>query len=85
MFLTTDHIESVATDLLPSFEVGNLNTRTPRRVVAAAAREALADRHLPTRRSLCYVVADVARVMWRATVIDTHRMMRAEDAAGGAA
>ena len=79
MFLTTDHIESVATDLLPSFEVGNLNTHTPRRVVAAAAREALADRHLPTRRSLCYVVADVARVMWRATIIDTRRAIEGGD------
>ena len=80
MFLTTDHIEEVAADLLPSFEVGNLNSRTPRRVVAAAAREALADRHLPTRRSLCYVVADVARTQWQAAILDTRRAIE-----GGAA
>ena len=65
MFVTDKKIAEVAEDLLPLFEVGDLHSRTKVGKIAIHAKEALLEHGLPTRRSLCCVVANVALMTFR--------------------
>ena len=71
MFVTDKKIAEVAEDLLQLFEVGDLHSRTKVGKIAIHAKEALLEHGLPTRRSLCCVVAEVALMTWQEEVLKT--------------
>ena len=68
MFVTDQKIAEVADDLQCHFEVGDLHTRSSVKAIAWKAKEELAEHGLPTRQSLCFVVAKVALATWHETV-----------------
>ena len=72
MFVTNEKVSEIADNLLSNFEVGDLHSRSSLREIARHARDELADNGLPTRRSLCFVVAKVALANWVGTV-DAHK------------
>tara|TARA_A100000172_G_C2998619_1_gene95483 strand:- start:452 stop:682 length:231 start_codon:yes stop_codon:yes gene_type:complete len=71
MFVTDKKIAEVAEELLPLFEVGDLHSRTKVGKIAIHAKEALQEHGLPTRFSLCCVVAKVALTAWQEEVLKT--------------
>ncbi len=71
MFVSDKKIAEVAEDLLPLFEVGDLHTQTRVGKIAIHAKEALLEHGLPTRFSLCCVVAKVALMTWQEEVLKT--------------
>jgi len=71
MFVTDEKIAEVAEDLLPLFEVGDLHSRTKVGKIAIHAKEALQEHGLPTRFSLCCVVAKVALTTWQEQILKT--------------
>jgi len=64
MFVTDEKIAEIADNLQSAFEVGSLHSQSSIREIAAHAAEELADNGLPTRKSLCFVVAKVALMNW---------------------
>jgi hypothetical protein len=73
MFVPDKTVNEVAEDLLPLFEVGDFNTRTPTKAMIPAALEALSERRLPARRSLAGLVAKEAKAAWIEIVMGTKR------------
>ena len=71
MFITDQIIANVADEMQSTFEGGTLHSRSKIGVIARHAKEALADNGLPTRQSLCFVVAKVALMTWDETIHDT--------------
>ena len=71
MFVTDKIISEVADGMLNNFESGSLHSRSSIREIASHAKEELADRGLPTRKSLCFVVAKVALMTWHETIHET--------------
>lgn len=71
MFVTDKKIAEIADNLQSAFEVGSLHSQSSISKIAAHAADELADSGLPTRRSLCLVVAKVALATWTETTIQT--------------
>tara|TARA_R110000787_G_C13205475_1_gene424524 strand:+ start:409 stop:639 length:231 start_codon:yes stop_codon:yes gene_type:complete len=71
MFVTDKIIANVADEMQSTFEGGTLHSRSKIGEIARHAKEALADNGLPTRQSLCFVVAKVALMTWQETVHGT--------------
>tara|TARA_R110002072_G_scaffold90873_1_gene203107 strand:+ start:566 stop:796 length:231 start_codon:yes stop_codon:yes gene_type:complete len=71
MFVTDQIIAEVADEMQNLFEVGDLHTRSSVKSIAWKAKDALADNGLPTRLSLCFVVAKTALMTWQETVHQT--------------
>tara|TARA_R110000751_G_scaffold103389_1_gene198633 strand:+ start:229 stop:459 length:231 start_codon:yes stop_codon:yes gene_type:complete len=71
MFITDQKIAEVANDMQSLFEIGDLHTRSSIKAIAWKAKEALTDNGLPSRQSLCFVVAKVALTTWQETVHQT--------------
>ena len=71
MFVTDQKIAEMADNLQSAFEVGSLHSQSSIREIAAHAADELADNGLPTRKSLCFVVAKVALATWTETTIQT--------------
>jgi len=69
MFVTDEKISEVAEDLMPIFRHGDLHSQTRLGEVAIHAKEALQDHGLPTRSSLCFVVAKVAMMFWQEEIL----------------
>jgi len=74
MFVTDQKIAEVAEDLLPLFEVGDLHSRTRVGKIAIHAKEALQEHGMPTRFSLCCVVAKVALAAWQEEILKTKKV-----------
>lgn len=68
MFVTDQIIAEVADEMQSNFEVGSLHSQSSIGAIARVAQEQLADRGLPTRKSLCFVVAKVALNTWHETI-----------------
>jgi hypothetical protein len=77
MFVTDQKIAEVADEMQSLFEVGSLHSQSKIGVIARHAEEALADNGLPTRKSLCLVVAKVALMTWHETIHQTKKEMAA--------
>lgn len=77
MFVTDQKIAEVADEMQSLFEVGQLHSQSKIGIIARHAREALADNGLPTRKSLCLVVAKVALMTWQETIHQTKQEMAA--------
>tara|TARA_R100001510_G_C7651400_1_gene209057 strand:- start:1417 stop:1650 length:234 start_codon:yes stop_codon:yes gene_type:complete len=73
MFVNNQTVKEIAIAIQPAFEVGALYSRSSIREVAQHAREELADRRLPTRKSLCFVVAKLALALWQETIEKTNQ------------
>jgi len=67
MFVSNDTLAEIADDMQSVFET-ILHSQSSIREIADVAQEALADRGLPTRRSLAIVVAKMALMRWHATI-----------------
>ena len=75
MFVSDKIIKEIALELQPAFEHGNLYSRSSIREIAQHAREALASRKLPTRKSLSFVIAKLALSVWDETIINTKQLI----------
>lgn len=73
MFVTDEKIAEVAEDLMPLFEIGDLHSRTRIGKIAIHAKEALQEHGMPTRFSLCCVVAKVALMFWQEKILQTKK------------
>ena len=73
MFVTDEKIAGVAEDLMPLFEIGDLHSRTKIGKIAIHAKEALREHGMPTRFSLCCVVAKVALMFWQEKILQTKK------------
>ena len=73
MFVTDKTISEIADDLQIQFEHGDLHSRSSVHQVARAAIEELADRQLPTRKSLAVVIAKVALATFHETIFQTKK------------
>lgn len=71
MFVKDEKIAEIADNLQSAFEVGSLHSQSKISEIARHAADELADNGLPTRRSLCLVVAKVALATWIETTIQT--------------
>lgn len=71
MFVTNAKIAKVAEQMQPLFEIGSLHSRSRIGEIARHAADELADAGLPTRRSLCFTVANVALATWQETIAQT--------------
>lgn len=71
MFVTDQKIAEIADNLQNAFEVGPLHSQSSISEIAAHAADELADNGLPTRRSLCLVVAKVALATWIEKTVQT--------------
>lgn len=76
MFVTDEKISEVAEDLMPIFRHGDLHSQTRLGKVAIHAKEALQDHGLPTRSSLCFVVAKIAMIFWREEISKVNQHLR---------
>jgi len=70
MFVSDQTITEIASDMQPRFEC-DLHSQSSISEIARAAREELADRGLPTRKSLSVVIAKVALMTWQSTIFET--------------
>ena len=70
MFVSDKTIADIASDMQSRFEF-DLHSQSSISEIARAAREELADRGLPTRKSLSVVIAKVALMTWQSTVFET--------------
>ena len=52
-------------------EIAELHSQSNVQQVARFAQQELADRHLPTRKSLAIVIAKVAMTLWQETILAT--------------
>ena len=68
MYVKPNQIAEIADNMQPLFESGPLHSRSRIGEIARHAAEELADAGLPTRRSLCFVVAKVALATWQETI-----------------
>ena len=75
MFVSDKTIAEIASDMQSRFEF-DLHSRSSISEVARAAREELADRGLPTRKSLSFVIAKVALMTWQSTVFETKNCLK---------
>lgn len=71
MFVTDQKIAEIADNMQSAFEVGSLHSHSSINTIAEHAADELADNGLPTRPSLCLVVAKVALAAWIETTIQT--------------
>jgi|TARA_R110000851_G_scaffold151192_2_gene292294 hypothetical protein len=71
MFVDDKIIAEIAEDLQADFEIGELHSHSNVQQVARFAQQELADRHLPTRKSLAIVIAKVAMTLWQETILAT--------------
>ena len=71
MLVTDKKIAEIASNLQSEFEVGSLHSHSSISEIASHAADELADNGLPTRRSLCLVVAKVALATWIETIMQT--------------
>ena len=71
MFVTDKKISEIADNLQSAFEVGSLHSQSSISEIAAHAADELADNGLPTRKSLCLVVAKIALAHWIETIMQT--------------
>ena len=69
MFVSDETINEIASDMQSLFEF-DLHSQSSISEIARAAREELADRGLPTRKSLAVVIAKVALMKWQSTVFE---------------
>ena len=63
MYVTNEKIAEIADNMQPYFEL-SLHSESSLREISAVAAEELANNGLPTRKSLCIVVAKVALNTW---------------------
>ena len=70
MFVSAETVLEIASDMQPRFE-SDLHSQSSISEIARAAREELADRGLPTRKSLSVVIAKVALMTWQSTIFET--------------
>jgi len=70
MFVTDETNAEIALDMQSRFEF-DLHSQSPISEIAHAAAEELADRGLPTRKSLAFVIAKNALMTWQSTVFET--------------
>ena len=70
MFVSAETISEIASDMQSRFEF-DLHSQSSISEIARAAREELADRGMPTRKSLSVVIARVALMTWQETVFET--------------
>lgn len=70
MFITDDKITEIAQEMQSRFEF-DLHSQSSIKKIARVAQEELADRGLPTRKSLCFVVAKNALAIWQETIHQT--------------
>ena len=73
MFVSHETICDIADDMQSSFEF-SLHSQSSMNEIARVAREHLQERGLPTRASLCRVIAQVARVQWLASCSTVQRL-----------
>ena len=71
VFVSDDTINEIADDMQSAFHF-TLHSQSRIAEIVPVAREQLADRGLPTRASLCVVIAKRALMRFRATVEITH-------------
>ena len=71
MFVTDEKIAEVADEMQNLFEVGPLHSQSTIKQIAWKAKETLEDMGLPSRKSLCFVVAKVALMTWQETIHQT--------------
>jgi len=71
MFVSDEIVSEIADDMQSSFEHGDLFSQSPIHVIARTAREHLADRGLPTRKSLSFVIAKLALATFQETIHQT--------------
>ena len=76
MFVTEDQVMEIAQDLQSDFLHGNLHSQSSIPSIAQRAREELADRNLPTRKSLCFVIAKQAQLMFHGNVLSVKRELK---------
>ena len=69
MFVSDETINEIASDMQSLFEFA-LPSQSSVSEIARAAREELADRGLPTRKSLAVVIAKVALMKGQSTVFE---------------
>ncbi len=67
-FVTEQVINDIADELQSSFECGSLHSKSSIPEIGFRARDELADRGLPTRPSLCIVIAKIALMTWRESI-----------------
>jgi hypothetical protein len=70
MFVSAETVIEIASDMQSRFEF-DLHSQSSISEIARAAREELADRGLPTRKSLSVVIAKVALMTWQSTIFET--------------
>tara|TARA_R100000995_G_scaffold83423_1_gene59288 strand:+ start:1452 stop:1685 length:234 start_codon:yes stop_codon:yes gene_type:complete len=75
MFVSDQVIQEIASDMQPHFEF-ELHSQSSITEIASVAQDELANRGLPTRRSLAIVVAKVALMIFRGTVSQTKQALK---------
>jgi|TARA_R110000824_G_scaffold109107_1_gene256519 hypothetical protein len=75
MFVTNKIISEIAQDLQTDFENGDLHTKSNIHQIAKLVQSELADRQLPTRKSLAIVIAKISLTLWHETVFQTKKTL----------
>ena len=70
MFITPEKIEEISNELLIHFE-HNLTSVSRLPEIAETVQQHMADNNLPTRFSLCLVIAKVMKAKWSNRVLRT--------------
>jgi len=73
MFVTDATIQEIACDMQTDFEIGSLHSQSTINQIARLALEQLADRNLPQRKSLAFVIAKNALMQWQETIHQTKK------------
>jgi len=63
-YVSTERLMEIAGDMQSCFLVGHLHSRSSKNEIALAAKQYLQDDGLPSRPSVCYLVANYARLIW---------------------
>ena len=74
MYVTNEQIIKVAQEMQSYFEF-DLHSKSSIEAIARIAQEELAERGLPTRKSLCFVVAKNALTIWQETIHQTKQIL----------
>ena len=75
MYVKPKQIAEIADRMQPLFEIGPLNSQSRIGEIARHAADELADAGLPTRRSLCFTVANVALMTWQENITQTRKAL----------
>jgi hypothetical protein len=76
MFVTQNQIEEIAEDMHRNTFGFSLFSQSSIKEIANVAQERLADRGLPTRRSLAIVIAKLALALWHETILQTKKEIK---------